>query len=283
MKLSFIILALLATALLFAGCASTSPQETGKTAPATQGKEAPAKNGGQQAQPSTPAQGSGSSAADELAKFFGLKSAKSYQVEYSYETNAPVGQPASAKLKLFMKDEQNFRTDLIFGEYESRTYVNGKDMFACSQTGANWMCQKLPPQEPSTTAHSDKFEQDFLADKTKFNVELLPPRNIAGATAACFKSTSGDTIGEYCFSAEGVPLYTKFGSTSSKPGEQNTITAISYKLSVSDSDLALPAQPGSGVPSGVSGTPSGGAGGADVCSYCQMLSGQDKADCLANC
>jgi hypothetical protein len=101
------------------------------------------------------------------------------------------------------------------------------------------MCIEFPAAQ---NQFEDETAKDIETNPENYAITPLAPRTIAGTLATCFQVvTSGASAAtvDFCFSPEGVPLYTHTVSE----GMDYTMEATSYSTSVPDSDFALPATP----------------------------------------
>jgi len=287
LKFSFAILFVLAATLLLAGCASNAGAGGNAAAGApAQENSAPAAASGENSPPSPPVDDSGlgetknaltnkeESASDKLAKFFGLKDAKSWKAEYILSTVMPGTGASTSTMAIFFGGKNTMRTDAEYSGMKTRIYILYPDSYYCNYFGIKWTCMSLPKANESV---SDQAENDFESDPSKYSIEPLPPKLVAGILAECFKMskvpfTGSDPVVSYCSSPEGIPLYTKTEFTDSGKRYETVMEATSYSTIVPASDFELPAKP-SAAPTV----------GGDTCAYCDFVSGSDRVDCLANC
>jgi hypothetical protein len=303
MKFLGLVIVAIAASLLLVGCSGNSgaqaPAQGDKTTPAAfqNASPQPQGNAGQGApkeeKKADSAPAASDNAADSLAKYFGMKNGNGFTVDYTTSTTAG-NYSSTSKSTMYFKDENNIRMDATASGMEIRSYMSSGNLYSCLKSGSSWTCYSSGTYNNSGT---EKVEKDFLANKAKYKIEKLPSRTVAGATCECYKTTVDNGYVEYCFSPEGVPLYTKTSGTSEGMEVQAIVEATSYKTSVSDSDFVLPAKP-SAMPSfpGAGSAGSDGAGGSGSsgssetvdysqipCSSCGYLSGSYKDECLSSC
>jgi uncharacterized protein YcfL len=140
----------------------------------------------------------------------------------------------SYEMTQYIKGLKRFRTDMSLQGMESRTYMVDDVYSSCTKVMDKWNCFKIdvPKQDESDKAiQSNPTDYTIVADGTM---------NVAGTTAKCFKVTGLKIEGtfRYCYSNEGVLLYTKMQTAQAT----TEMTAKSYTTSVSDSEFVLPAE-----------------------------------------
>ncbi len=186
----------------------------------------------------TSADGSFSDAADaktELKNIFSKKDNLEHIVSYTRKITGLEDVVMTQYTK-----EGNIRIDNVVGGLESRAYIKGLEMYACSKVPEGWLCFGFETPEDIDYQHMDYLDEDHEA----YNVMYLEKRTIAGASAQCYKmeGTQDNSYFEYCYSSDNIPLYIKI--VSSEQGTTVTeMIATSYSTSVSDSDFELPAEP----------------------------------------
>lgn len=286
MKFSFAMLFVLAATLLLAGCASNAGAGGNAAAGAPANGNLPSAASGETILPSTPADDSNlgetknaitnkeESASDKLARLFGLKDANSWKAEYDISTQVPGTGTSTSKMAIYFGGQNTMRTDAEYSGMKTRIYLLYPDSYYCNYFGIKWTCMSLPQANESAY---EQAENEFESDPSKYSIDPLPPKLVAGVLAECYKMSklpySGtDPVVSYCSSPEGIPLYTKSEITDSGTRYVTVMEATSYSMSVPASDFELPATP-SAAPTF----------GGDMCAYCDYVSGSDRVDCLASC
>jgi hypothetical protein len=235
-------------------------------------------DGAQDANPQTAEGEKASDASGEFNAYFAKRNLQ-WKIAYDLKSSAQ-GEQTTMQMTQYMKGEQKFRTDMTVQGMESRMYMVNEVYTMCTKSDGNWACFKSEPSK-DTTASTEKWEDSYEEDTTKYNIVEDGTKNVAGVSTKCFKiteiSNTKATV-RYCFANDGAPLYMFFTD-----GENTSeMIATSYTKSVSDSDFNPPAeaQDMSAMYGGAGGTsPAGG----DACGYCNYLSGTDKDECLASC
>ena len=170
------------------------------------------------------------------------------------------------------------RMDVLQGGLESRSYVIDGTSYFCTKTG-KLSCSKLPSSK-DVLAELNKMENDVNSGNIEYTVKSDGTKSIAGATAKCFLLSvpSKSTTLRYCFSKEGVMLYTLSQGSSGT----TEMTAKTYSTSVSDSIFQLPAEASTltipTIPSTQKATVP-----EDPCKACESLAEESREDCFASC
>lgn len=233
------------------------------------------------AQDDVPA-GDGGDAEDEFNAFFSKRNMEwriAYDLKSTYD-----GQTSTSQMTQYVDGEDRFRTDMMFEGTEARSYMVDETFITCTKQGAEWSCFKMTSDGGNETADTREWEEEYEEDATKYEITSDGTKVVAGVTAKCFKITEAGNVAttvRYCFSPDGAPLYIY----SSGDGGVSEMIATSYSKSVSDSDFTPPAEARdiSAMYGGAGGTLPADGDGGDMCAYCDYLSGDDKAECLANC
>jgi hypothetical protein len=230
MKYAFSVLVL--GVLLLAACTAqqASTQDVNQQPPASDQNQPQVPNQNAQQPPATTAPAA-SDAKSELTGIFAK------QVEFSVDYNlvtATQGKELSYDYQEYVKGA-NIRTDMITSSIESRTYMIGSKITSCSKAAEQWTCIAL-----SAPSQDNAMQDDAKDNVEQYAVVKLPARTIAGVSTSCYRITiNASTLVDYCYSPEGVPLYTK---TTAK-GYTSEMTAKSYLTSVPDETFTLPAEP----------------------------------------
>jgi hypothetical protein len=242
MRTQILLLTLIVSALLFAGCIGGSQNgATGgsTTGGNTQGAANTTANATQHATNATAnasGQQPGTSAADQLASLFLGREHQNYKATYvmTYGTTA-----TNTTYTQYVKGD-NERMDM---NMETMTYemftVNGKEYncFSFKMAGMdNFTCMASSSNESPVSAPS-ALNESVVSDN---NVQLLPPTIIAGIPAICFRTIlpaeadSPASSADYCASSDGIML--------SMSSSNMTITATAVERNIPDSSFVLPAQ-----------------------------------------
>jgi hypothetical protein len=187
--------------------------------------------------------------ADAVPFFAGLSKIE-YQVDYDMTTNAN-GQKFSGKLRQFIKGKDLLRMDMTTQGIETRTFIKGDEFFSCNKAQGNWMCITIDMKDAKDNAN--EMRDQIAKDPAKYTYRKLPSRTIAGTVTSCWAVTVEQSDAEYCFSADGVPLYIKVDGKQDGATFTSEMTATSYSKSVAASDFTLPAEPGQGFDMGAYG------------------------------
>lgn len=246
-----------------------------------QGQQAPPQgptnqNGGNAPGPGVDTPPATGNALDSFLGALGAKSTLQWKVSYDVTSTAPgqggVPQTSTFQMTQFSAPPTKLRMDSAMGAVESRTYFVDNVYSSCTKSGADWTCYQLQTQPDADS--SAKFEDDVKSKPEDYTITADGTMQIAGVTATCYKIYDLQNFEtRYCFSAERVPLYVKTAGTANGVSTSTEMKATSYSTSVSDSDFVLPA----------AATELNLGGGSDYCSYCSMLTGEDKEACLASC
>jgi len=181
--------------------------------------------------------GTGGSALDQFTNLIGMKSQLQYKATYNIRTTGE--QAFSSTMTQYVKGSK-FRIDSSTqGQASSIFYIDSK-VYMCSKPTGAWMCFEFP--NTSNQSLEDQTSEMVKDNPENYAITPLLPRTIAGTLATCFQAViTGENAGtvEFCFSPEGVPLYTHTVAS----GTEYTMEATSYTTSISDSDFSLPATP----------------------------------------
>lgn len=163
----------------------------------------------------------------------------SYKV--SYDLDFEEGQ--KAEVTIYYKNENKTRFDSV-GENQSTKsfFVDGKATM-CTIEGGKTTCLVATAQEMENPTnikidsyyYEEELEQNESED-INFKIYKDGTMAVSGHTANCYKMEAGTSYERYCFSKEGVILYTK-----TFDNETTTeFIAKSYSTSLSDSDFEIP-------------------------------------------
>ncbi|MFH0701406.1 MAG: hypothetical protein V2A62_03135 [Candidatus Woesearchaeota archaeon] len=166
----------------------------------------------------------------ELVSLIKTKQTLKFMVEW--ETKSTVqGTTYTSTMTQYIKDQKHFRTDVTTQGIETRSYLVDDTFTSCVKMMDKWTCNAIA--QPAAT---DNSEKELLEGKAGYTVTQLPDKTVAGTTATCYRMTMAQGTVDYCFSAEGVPLYIK----SEVQGVSSEMTAQKYSVSVDDSAFVLP-------------------------------------------
>ncbi len=234
-----LLLALIVTTVLFAGCIGGNNNAAVANSSPAAGNGTPivvvsnASNAAENASNQQP----GNSPADQLGALFLGVGHQNYKATYvmNYGTAA-----TNTTYTQYVKGD-NERMDMSM---ETMTYemftVNGKkyNCFSFKIAGMdNFTCMASSSQESPVSAPST-LNESVVSDN---NVQMLSPTIIAGIPAICFRialpaeADSPASSADYCSSSDGIML--------SMSASNMTITATAVEKGVDDSAFTLPAQP----------------------------------------
>lgn len=159
----------------------------------------------------------------------------------TYQTTTPEGQegdtyvvinkPARARIDIISADASEPSSVIIGGDSNTET-------IGCSGSAEQWECSEIEPLGGSLVRAAGPFPFFSATDLQLFDVMESESRAVAGQDARCLQLSPRDRASEdtvYCFTADGVPLYTAspFG----------TVEATEFSTQVVDRDFEPPAQP----------------------------------------
>ncbi|MBI4148086.1 hypothetical protein HY490_02240 [Candidatus Woesearchaeota archaeon] len=129
-------------------------------------------------------------------------------------------------------NERTLQTGVYFIDDKGYTCIKDK----------KWACTELAPEQIET-AHSAPGSQQAVEQSPElYNAQQTADRTIAGEQAHCFETSfepaPGTTLQtEYCYTADGIPLYIKTTS-----GEVTSeVTATNVKRIVEEKEFEIPA------------------------------------------
>ncbi|HLC61553.1 MAG TPA: hypothetical protein VJI52_00875 [Candidatus Nanoarchaeia archaeon] len=203
----------------------------------------------------------------EFSDLAASKAKATYQETYDITSTVQGQPPRTVTQTLYVKDGKVRRADMSASGDEVRYYMNDNRYTLCSQSKGSWECYGISsvPQD-----QSDQNQKEVQTNPSKYNLASDGTMDVAGVITKCFKisEVSGSGVSmRFCYSQEGVGLYSLLDS----PQMKIETKATKYSTSVSDSDLNTPvAVKTVTVPT-------------YPCSTCQMMQGQDKTTCMAQC
>ena len=167
-------------------------------------------------------------------EFLNTKTSGEWYVNYNVIENGNI-----VGVTKMYKSGDKIRTDIETGDTEARAYMDGTMYYICANSQV-WICYSIDTSENNGDIEG-KVDSELQANKDKYTVAKVSDRNVAGTTASCYTINGIEESNvEYCFSKEGIPLYTKI--TGGDNGDIIT-EATEYSTSVSNSDFVLPAEP----------------------------------------
>src|SRR3989338_3874322 len=275
--MKYLILGLLCVLLLF-GCVSNED--------ATKSGESDIKNGTKENKDAMQGdkgtegqQGGETESADpvsDLMNFLNPGSSTAWKVDYDFVSTVR-GQTSSSGMTQYRKGDSKLRTDLSGQGYVVRTYILSDQSYSCSQQAGVWSCTSFSSEElsgPSSDPQSD------LEDLSKYEINSLPDKSVAGVQAKCFSVKDESVTSMYCFSQEGVLLYLESKGVVGGAPVDLRMEAKSYTTQVSDSDFELPAEP---QELGSDWSDLGGGQDLNCEEICSGLTGDETRQCLEAC
>lgn len=212
-----------------------APQETLQTPPAETIPEQPTEEE-QMEQPATEQDAQETSAFRELISMQGNLE---FSATYNVVTTAQ-GTTTNAVMTQYFKGLDRIRMDMTTQGTEARTYILGDTIHVCTQLNGNWMCFENEQSNVSAAGISDEVREN----PEQFSPMMLPARTIAGTTASCYRLSMPESTTDYCFTADGVLLYSK---TEDMAGQyMSEVTATSFSTSVADAVFEVPQSAGTG-------------------------------------
>ncbi len=261
--------------LLISGCiggGNGDQKPTGTETPPTEqppeDKKTPAKEQAEQEEPETEERES-ENPGKSLADMLNLGKPQGYTISYDMTGKEMSG---TSKMTMYFAGEKKIRMDSSIDNAEVTTegsvFIIGKDMYSCAKTDGEWVCFSFNGEDiPESEETSGVFEanpEKPLYDGTQ---------NIAGVSAECYKLESEGTEYKYCVHPKKYLMLLS---------EVYINGNLEYRMIATNVDLNMPS-------SGVFELPaepmdmSEMMGRGDPCAMCNMLSGEDKAECLENC
>lgn len=175
-----------------------------------------------------------------------------------------------SEMTMYFAGEKKMRMDSITKSggitSEGSIFIMGDDMHACTKTEGGWTCIIFEGDtESGLEGASGVFEED--PEKPSYD----GAQNIAGVTAECYKLESGGTKYRYCIHPEKYLML--LGETYINGNLESKIIATNVDLNMpKNSVFELPAEP-MDIESMM----------GDPCAVCNMLSGEEKMQCLESC
>ncbi|MFH0875643.1 MAG: hypothetical protein V1859_06910 [archaeon] len=156
-----------------------------------------------------------------------------YKVKYNYASNGQ-GQSVTGVQTIAIKPGK-IKMIMESSKGNSGTYFIGDKYYSCTTVNGKATCFEIPKSQGESTIPKN---DDVKNSIDEYTVTALPTRTIAGVSATCVRLAREGVIVDSCYSAQGVPLYTK-GSYSSASTE---MTALEFTTSVPDSEFVLPVE-----------------------------------------
>jgi len=256
METRILLLVLIVSAVLFAGCIGGN-QNAQTAQPGGNGGNTQPSGGGTQAVSNASANASanasnqqvanasnqqlGTSVADQLSALFAGAGEPNYKVTYTYSAGQGTAPATMVQYKKGDKMRMDTSMELSgMGTLSSEVFMLDNKTYVCSDYAGqgNFTCMKLA----SSTQGNEVPTASTLNESASIdNTQLLAPTVIAGIPATCFRVTSpaeGDTpasSADYCVSSDGILL--------SMSSSAVTLTATAVEKGISDNAFVLPAQP----------------------------------------
>jgi len=202
-----------------------------------------------------------------LADIFNLGKPKGYTVSYDI-TGKDMG--GVSKMTMYLAGE-NMRMDTTVkdtegGTVEGSVFIIEDGMYVCTKSEGEWSCLKTAS---AGTGDWDDISEEFEKDPEKPLYDGT--QNIAGFAAECYKLESEGTKYRYCVHPQKyLMLLTELYDGAD----------LSYRMIATNVDLDTP-QASVFIPPAEALDLEEMMG--DPCAACNMLSGEDKAECLENC
>jgi hypothetical protein len=173
-----------------------------------------------------------------FATFFDARSDSEWTVTYTLTTSGLPEDVDAVEMTQYFGGAERLRTDVTAQGVESRTYMVDGKISVCTRMD-EWFCFE------STMEEDAQAEVEADIERGAYDATPLSSRTIAGTSASCFAfTTTGGGSGEYCFSAEGVPLLIKTGWDQMR----TEMIATEYALSVPAGTWDVPES--AGLPGG---------------------------------
>lgn len=157
-----------------------------------------------------------------------------------YEISAPGNDSQLGAMEYTLYSKGNIRrTDVSMMGINAQTWILTDRTVTCSEMEGfmEKTCEESESTgEPVNTMNIDK--EEFEANKDNYKAYSLPSKTIGGETANCFsiEMISEEMTAEYCFSSDGILLYSK-GITEDGEFEMK---ATEFSRNVSDADMTPP-------------------------------------------
>jgi outer membrane lipoprotein-sorting protein len=176
-------------------------------------------------------------AAKEIKSIFAKQANVQFMVKYDVTTTAN-GETMESVMTQYIKGVDKMRIDMIAEGMETQTFLDGQTYHMCNKATGDWMCLKIEYE----ASESDEIQKDVEENVENYKVTKLASRTIAGASTSCYLVETENGNVEYCYTADGVPLYVK--TTGSAQGQSFTseLIATQYSKTVSDSVFERPAE-----------------------------------------
>ena len=194
--------------------------------------------GGGQAATATPGASAGASA--QLLGLLDQGLRATYRA--TYKTASPDGE-VGAGYVVFNRPPQTRIDTVAVGSSAATELIIGGDQttatVGCVGGPDQWACESISPLGDSLLKAAGPIRFLSATDLELFDAVKADNRAVAGQITRCFqlnpREGTGGTTGEYCLTADGVPLYTvsSFG----------TVEAAEFSSDVSDEDFVAPAAP----------------------------------------
>ncbi|RJQ16864.1 hypothetical protein C4573_02250 [Candidatus Woesearchaeota archaeon] len=163
-----------------------------------------------------------------FSSFIQKKNALTFTVEYDVKTTAQ-SRTTDTTMTLAMQGPSKVRTETETQGMQTFSLVLDDMFYSCTVINGQDMCYKGAIQESESA--------NIESNPSEYAVVKAPSKVIAGVTAECFSVTSQDVTALYCYSPEGVPLYTRMENS----GVQSEMTATSYSLTADAALFVAPA------------------------------------------
>lgn len=183
------------------------------------------------------------SALADFSALVAAKQAQPFKVNYDYSATVN-GQTTTGTMAMYFK-APSMRTDITMQAngnlVTTQAFFKDGKMYTCTNAVGSFMC--LESTATISASASGNFVGEVESNQANYNITADGSMSIAQTTATCFKAIGKEqeATTRFCYTADGVPVYTK----SEFEGSVTELKATSYSTTVTESDFTLPAQPGS--------------------------------------
>ncbi len=191
------------------------------------------------------------SAKDRLNAILNKDNPLEYKIKYNLKLSPP---PLEWSITQYFKEGKIKEESMNQVGQGMITYVTGETIYSCNKFNKDkpWGCWKRDNPNVSSFEFDD-FKEDLLTILNEFDsyeVAYLDDRTILDQTVECyeisgFKEAESDADEdlefkyEYCFTSDGITLYSKQW-THQFVAIESLITTIEFSRNVPDSDFELP-------------------------------------------
>ncbi len=176
-----------------------------------------------------------------ILKEMGEITLKGFSGPYKVAYDMDYGDGKITENTIYYKNETKLRIDSKSEEYETQSYLIGQTAIMCTKKDGKTTCLKATSEEtmnPAKVEINTSYDEELTESPEDINFKAYRDGTItvSGHNANCYNIEYTNASQRYCFSKEGVMLYTKMIDEEGV----TEFSAKSYSTTVSEADFEIP-------------------------------------------